>query len=352
MKENYTTALIRLIESPEIGKESPKYGQILLEQVQKEKYQMESYIHVGLEGVIILARDSQNLRDVIFKFAIPKKDEKLNFWNKFEEIPFFKQRKSGNIQETETSKRFIRSCYIQQQLSDIIRAENLSLYGNVPLLYSMGKEQYMYAEMEYIVGDDLIGWCLKRADKEVIELYYKILMLIEKVFHNKGYIHSDLKPSSIIVRGDYPIIIDFGLSKNLKIDYQVTRKNQAMGTLPFAPKNQMQDFVNRDYKVDVFALGVVLYYMFLRKNPEDWIESQHITNFYKLHHIKHIEKTGIRYVFQRAIRIGFPYRSITEMRKDFEKRVLNEEKKVVFDVKILEKIINIWDETFPERKKL
>lgn len=350
MKENYTTALIKLIESPELLRESPKYGQILLEQVQNEKYQFEKYIHKGMEGVIVLARDSQNLRDVIFKFAIPKLDIKRNFWNKFEEVPFFRQRKKSEIKETETSKRFIRSCYIQQQLGEIIRNENLFLYGNVPLLYGIGKEQYLYAEMEYIIGEELISWCLEKKDSVIIELYYKILMLIEKAFHAKGYIHSDLKPSAIIVRNGYPVIIDFGLSKNLKVDYLVTKKNQAMGTLPFAPKNQLQNFANRDYKCDIFALGVILYYMFLRKTPESWIETQHITNFYKLHHIKHIDKTAIRYVFQRAIRIGYPYLSISEMRKDFEKRVLKEEKKIVFNVKILKKIVNVWEETFPERK--
>ena len=348
---NYTEALIHLVESPGLEKENPKWGQSLLEKTQEGKYKLEKYIHRGLEGIIVLARDSQNLRDVIFKFAIPKLDEKTSFFNRFDELPFFRQRKTSNINETETSKRFIRSCYIQQQISEIIRIENLGIYGNVPIFYNMGKEQYLYAEMEYITGYELIEWCKKQEkDRAIVELFYKILMLIEKAFHNKGYIHSDLKPSAIIVRNDFPILYDFGLSKNLKTDYQVTRKNQVMGTLPFAPKSQLQDFANRDYKVDIFALGVILYYMFLRKTPESWIKTQHITNFYKIHHIKYIEKTSIRYVFQRAIRIGFPYFSIADMRKDFEKRVLKEEKKTVFDVKILEKIVNIWEETFPERK--
>lgn len=98
---------------------------------------------------------------------------------------------------------------------------------------------------------------------------------IEKVFravldgvqyaHEEGVIHRDLKPANILMNNDDDVVIsDFGLGRF--IDTASTRQTQTgygMGTYFFMAPEQMDDAKHADTRSDIFALGRILYCMYM-----------------------------------------------------------------------------------------
>lgn len=84
--------------------------------------------------------------------------------------------------------------------------------------------------------------------------------------HALGILHRDLKPGNIFVclgvsgRLDDPRILDFGISKlQDELGSPLTRSGTAVGTPYYMPLEQLTGQRDLDQRVDVYALGVILY---------------------------------------------------------------------------------------------
>jgi len=128
--------------------------------------------------------------------------------------------------------------------------------------------------MEHVDGEDIIRFCESRRATigERIEVFIDVCKGVQHV-HQKGLIHRDLKPPNILVAdrdGTWtPKIIDFGIAKgfgNPLSDETLTRVGGFVGTpmyvAPEVLKNQEQDT-----RVDVYALGMVLYRLLIGVKP-------------------------------------------------------------------------------------
>ena len=123
-----------------------------------------------------------------------------------------------------------------------------------------------YFVMDYIRGETLDQYVRRQKPTihSVLNLYARICRSVDYA-HQHGVLHRDLKPSNILVDDDgNPKILDFGLAKWLAAPAGelITESHDAVGTLPYmAPEQTRRDPSVVDARTDVYALGVILYYI-------------------------------------------------------------------------------------------
>jgi serine/threonine protein kinase len=82
------------------------------------------------------------------------------------------------------------------------------------------------------------------------------IVLGMRFVHSRGIIHSDLKPSNILVNGEGRALIgDFGASRAIVPDWTPT----PTGTVYYAAPEMLEEGENCTTKSDVFQFGLVLY---------------------------------------------------------------------------------------------
>ena len=127
--------------------------------------------------------------------------------------------------------------------------------------------QHIYFVYEFIEGSDLKTFISNQAESHkkanIIEIAVQILRSVSFI-HKLGIIHRDIKTTNIMVDINHTVkLIDFGLSRVLgKEEYST----DPYGSLCFkAPELLKQKPYN--FCVDIWAVGVTLYYMVFKKLP-------------------------------------------------------------------------------------
>ena len=151
--------------------------------------------------------------------------------------------------------------------------------------------------MEYVEGEPLGSFIASHSVDvmERIRLFLKICDAVRHA-HQKGVIHRDLKPSNIIVQllDDHlvPKVIDFGLAKwllpqesGITIDSGPLR---VLGTLPYiCPELLQNEIPEVDIRSDVYALGMLFYFMMTGQNPfQSASDSKNVTDLELIRRIR------------------------------------------------------------------
>ena len=137
----------------------------------------------------------------------------------------------------------------------------------VSLIKDFEDEQNLYFVMEYFKGGDLSKYLNKiKNDKEknLEKISAKIIRIIAlgvQYLNHFGIVHRDLKPENIVFEKEGDIksikIIDLGVAITLPYGKQ---SSDPIGTLAYiAP--EMYTHNAYSYKVDVWSLGILLYYL-------------------------------------------------------------------------------------------
>ena len=81
--------------------------------------------------------------------------------------------------------------------------------------------------------------------------------------HAHGFVHRDLKPANVFLSeeaGERRVrVLDFGVSKHVDATDDLTTTLAAVGTPAYMAPEQVRDAKTVDHRVDVWAVGVVLY---------------------------------------------------------------------------------------------
>jgi hypothetical protein len=93
--------------------------------------------------------------------------------------------------------------------------------------------------------------------KFILTIFHEVADALNYAHRNDIY-HGDLKPSNIILTPEgIPMIVDFGLAKDMKA-IATTQSNEFAGTIRYASPEQIRDNTIDD-KSDIWSLGVTLY---------------------------------------------------------------------------------------------
>ena len=194
-------------------------------------YRIERQLGQGSMGVVYLAEDVRMQRKVALKVLAPAlaNDEMLR-------------------------RRFNHESRRSAHLN----------HPNVVLVYDAGEtEGLYYIVMHYVDGGDLRR--LLEAGPLSLERATSVITQIAAALdaaHAEGLVHRDVKPANILIDGregqEHYYLGDFGITKHLSSDTNLTATGQFIGTLDYIAPEQIEGR-SVDGRADLYALGCVLY---------------------------------------------------------------------------------------------
>jgi hypothetical protein len=145
-------------------------------------------------------------------------------------------------------------------------------HPNTVEIYDYGRtdDGVFYYAMEYLPGITLDCLVKRYGPLGIARMLYLFRQILASVAeaHDLGLIHRDIKPSNIILcrRGgqwDFVKVVDFGLAKDLtfKLAPQITQVGLISGTPLYIAPECLEDPDNCSTKSDIYALGVVAFYL-------------------------------------------------------------------------------------------
>jgi len=121
-----------------------------------------------------------------------------------------------------------------------------------------------YFTMEYAEGRPLKKYIHDSKEDSITDKVRLLIKICEglKAAHEQDVVHRDIKPQNIIVDRDRnPKILDFGIAR------KVTQQSRSISGSPkYMAPEQIQNSVT-DVRTDIYALGIIMYYMFTLKEP-------------------------------------------------------------------------------------
>jgi serine/threonine-protein kinase len=136
-------------------------------------------------------------------------------------------------------------------------------------VYASGEEPdgRAWMAMEYVAGEDF-GAILDRGRLPVREAI-GVLAPVARALgaaHRAGFVHRDVKPENILVRGDgMPVLVDFGITRSIRqLSYnqatleQLTSTGMLVGTPEYMSPEQIRG-AELDGRSDQFSLAVVTF---------------------------------------------------------------------------------------------
>jgi len=221
----------------------------LVGQVLASRYLIEHKLGEGAMGTVYRARHVKMGRPFAVKVLHPKllEDEKL-------------------------ALRFAREAELAGRLH----------HPNVIGVVDVGEtpEGHRYMVMDFAAGGDLAD-LLGEAPMPPARIIHLVRQMLEGLYHahEAGLIHRDFKPENVIVERDdhgneVPRIVDFGISilrdggEAADATGRLTTNGLVLGTPHYmAPEQAVADPI--DHRIDLFAMGIVVYEMLCGRLPFD-----------------------------------------------------------------------------------
>ncbi|XP_040584178.1 sperm motility kinase Z-like isoform X2 [Mesocricetus auratus] len=151
--------------------------------------------------------------------------------------------------------------WCESKISEVDIMKILSHPNIVSLLQVIETENNIYLIMEVAKGEQLFqrirkGGYLK--EDEARRVFVQLLSAIGYC-HNEGIVHRDLKPDNVIIdEQGKATIIDFGLGARFRPGQKLER---LCGAFQFIPPEVFLGIPYDGPKVDIWSLGILLYYM-------------------------------------------------------------------------------------------
>jgi serine/threonine protein kinase len=128
-----------------------------------------------------------------------------------------------------------------------------------------------FVVMEFLEGESLAD-CLAREgtlpEQRILRIAHQAGSALAAA-HAKGIVHRDIKPENLFLlrrkNQDFVKVVDFGISKSLRASDEneeqprLTQTGMVLGTPLYMSPEQARGDEDLDHRVDVYALGVIMY---------------------------------------------------------------------------------------------
>ena len=217
----------------------------------------------------------------------------FSYLNYYYEYKIIKPIKSGGFAEVYLAENILNKKLVAIKKTDIKYFSTDEIYNltregrllsnlnhpNIIKIYCYYTyENYLYNVMEYAKGGELTQYLNSTKDipEEKIKSIFKQIYDAVKYIHNKNIIHRDLKTNNVVFLDQEKTkvaIIDFGISSTFSGGDVLNA-----GTLKYLPPETFQENNKNSIKIDMWALGVILYILYFKKFPYDGKNSTEIKN--------------------------------------------------------------------------
>ena len=201
-------------------------------------YELIEEIDRGGMGIVFRARQASLARDVAIKVL-----------------------RSANFAGEDELARFQGEAHILGKLN----------HPNIVPIFDVGEDEGQpFIAMKWIEGGTLLELVDRCIDDPALAatLMIKVGSAIDEA-HRRGVLHRDLKPANILVdQSDEPHVTDFGLSRHLDDESDLTRSRAIVGSPNYlAPEQISKGVEGVTTAVDVFGLGAILYHLLTGRPP-------------------------------------------------------------------------------------
>ena len=164
--------------------------------------------------------------------------------------------------EPEIQSRFVREVALLQRLD----------HDNVVRVFDAGlHEGSIYCAMELVECGSLKEVLIARHRlpwREAAEVAQQVCFALAHA-HPRGCVHRDLKPANLYLAEDGLVKLgDLGLARDLT-DSRLTAEGQTVGTWRYMPPEQITGQADIDGRLDIYALGCILFEMVAGQVPFD-----------------------------------------------------------------------------------
>ena len=199
-------------------------------------YEIQAKLGAGGMGVVYRARDTRLDRDVAIKFLLPHLAESVN------------------------RERFLQEAKLASSLD----------HTNICTIHEAGESDSgeLFLVMPYYQGQTVlerIGAAGALPIAEILDIAQQTCRGLAAA-HSRDLVHRDIKPANLFLTRDGVVkVLDFGLARSAGDESHLTR-DQLVGTAAYLAPEQIEG-EPIDQRIDVWALGVVLYQMLTGKLP-------------------------------------------------------------------------------------
>jgi len=135
-------------------------------------------------------------------------------------------------------------------------------HPNVVPIYDAGEANgRLYLAMRYVEGTDLRSTLARDgllSPERAARICAEVADALEAA-HERGLVHRDVKPGNILLDSrERAYLSDFGLIKPTRLDTELTKTGQFMGSLQYVAPEQIRG-ETVDGRADLYSLGCVLY---------------------------------------------------------------------------------------------
>ena len=146
-------------------------------------------------------------------------------------------------------------------------------------------KNFTYIVMEYMKNGSLYSFLKKNklSIEDIKRIFIDLIMGIEYLHFRANIIHFDIKLDNLLLDENLGLkVSDFGISKIIEDNDDIIKSNKFGSPFYIAPEMIIKDNSFHGKPIDIWACGIVLYYLVFGKLPFTVISSNELLVLYDL----------------------------------------------------------------------